>query len=450
MGDTQPLADVIRSRERAVLAPGAPGHDHVVWGEAHGATVLDVDGRRLIDFTSGVLVANAGHAHPRVARAIAEQAAKLLNAYDAPHPLRAELAERLVALAGPPIEAVAFLTTGAEAVDACLRIARAATGRYSVVSFTGGFHGKSLSALSVAGLRSTRWGAGPTLPGVLVAPYPDPYRPPVAEAPDLVAACLDLADRLIDANLTEEPAAILVEPYLGAGGCVVPPADFLPRLRDFADRHGGLLIIDEVQAGFGRTGTFFAFQQSGVRPDLVAVAKGIASGVPMSAVLGRRALLAALPGGSLWSTYGGNPLACAAALATLDVLTEPGVIERVGELGERLASAIRDWGDSGIGDVRHAGLSFGIDFVRDRRTKEPDPDRALAVLHAADRHGVIVLPPTGPGGNVLRLAPPLLISDEEVEAGLLALRLACEETKPEATARPSRGLAEEPDVKRAR
>ncbi len=428
--DSQLRADAIRSRERAVLAPGAPGHDHVVWREAHGAVVTDVEGRQLIDFTSGVLVANVGHAHPRVAAAIAEQAAKLLNAYDAPHPLRAELAERLVALAGPPIEAVAFLTTGAEAIDACLRIARAATGRHSVVAFTGGFHGKSLSALSVGGLRATRWGTGPTLPGVLVAPYPDPYRPPVGDGDDLVGRCLELADQLIDANLTEEPAAILVEPYLGAGGCVVPPADFLPRLRSFADRRGALLIIDEVQAGFGRTGTLFAFQRSGVRPDLVAVAKGIASGMPMSAVLGRRALLAAPPAGSLWSTYGGNPLACAAALATIDVLTAPGVLERVDPLGERIAAAIRSWGDPGIGDVRHMGLSFGVEFVRDLRRKDPDPDRAMAVLHAADRHGVVVLPPTGPGGNVLRLAPPLVITDEEVETGLAALRRACEETRP--------------------
>lgn len=428
--EQSPRADAIRDRERAVLAPGAPGHDHLVWQEAHGAVVTDVDGRKLIDFTSGVLVANIGHAHPRVAAAIAEQASRLLNAYDAPHPTRAELAERLVALAGPPIEAVAFLTTGAEAIDACLRIARAATGRHSIVAFAGAFHGKSLSALSVGGLRALRWGAGPTLPGVLLVPFPDPYRPLVASGGDLVGRCLELADQLIDANLTEDPAAILVEPYLGAGGCIVPPPDFLPRLRDFADRRGSLLIIDEVQAGFGRTGTLFAFQRSGVQPDLVAVAKGIASGVPMSAVLGRRALLAAPPAGALWSTYGGNPLACAAALATLEVLTTSGLLDRVDPLGERIAAEIRSWDDPGIGDVRRAGLSFGIEFVRDPRTKEPDPDRVMAVMLAADRHGVVVLPPTGQGGNVLRLAPPLVITDEEVEIGLRALRRACEETRP--------------------
>jgi 4-aminobutyrate aminotransferase-like enzyme len=425
------MSDEVRHREQAVLARQSRGHDHVVWREAHGCVVTTVDGRELIDFTSGVLVANIGHAHPAVAQAIAEQATKLLNAYDAPHPLRGELAERLVALAGPPLDTVALLTTGAEAIDAALRVARAATHRYSILTFSDAFHGKSLSAVSVSGRPAGRRGMGPPMPGTLLAPYPDPYRPPLDLPADRLAdGCIRLAEDLIAANLTEEPAAILVEPYLGAGGGIVPPRDFLPKLRGLADRHGSVLILDEVQAGFGRTGTMFAFQGLGVTPDLVAVAKGIASGVPMSALLGRRDLLGSIAAGTLWSTYGGNPLSCAAALATLDVLTTPGLIERVGPLGDRMAAEIRSWRVPGVGDVRNFGLSFGIDLVADEVSKAADPDRALAALGAADRHGVIVLPPAGPMGNVLRMAPPLVISDAEVAQGLEALRAALEETAP--------------------
>lgn len=424
-------AELLRERERAVLARQAPGHDHAVWREAHGAIVTTVDGRELVDFTSGVLVANIGHSHPHVAAAIAEQATKLLNAYDAPHPLRAEVGERILALAGQPFDAIALLTTGAEAIDASLRVARAATHRYSVLTFSDAFHGKSLSAVSVSGRPAGRHGAGPLMPGSLLAPFPDPYRPPLDLPPDrLVDGCIRLAEDLMASNLTEEPAAILVEPYLGSGGGVVPPADFLPSLRRLADRHGALLVFDEVQAGFGRTGAMFAFQRLGVTPDLVVVAKGIASGVPMSALIGRHELLDTAPAGSLWSTYGGNPLSCAAALATLDVLTTPGLIERVGPLGDRMAEEIRSWRVPGVGHVRNLGLSFGIELVISESSKAPDPDRALATLLAADRHGVITLPPAGPAGNVLRMAPPLVITDAEVERGLVALRAALEETAP--------------------
>jgi 4-aminobutyrate aminotransferase-like enzyme len=427
----EPEAEVIRRREVKVLAPQAPGHDHAVWKEAHGSIVTTVDGRELVDFSSGVLVANIGHSHPHVAAAIAAQAGRLLTSYDAPHPMRAELAERILALAGPPMDAIAFLTTGAEAIDAALRVARAATGRFSILSFSDAFHGKSLSAVSVSGRPAGRKGIGPLMPGTLLSPYPYPYRPPVGLSPDrLTDGCIALADDLIAANLTEEPAAIVVEPYLGSGGGVVPPEDFLPKLRDLADRHGALLIIDEVQSGFGRGGSMFAFQRLGVRPDLVAIAKGIASGVPMSGLMGRRELLDAAPAGSLWSTYGGNALSCAASLATLDVLTTPGLIERVRPLGDRMADEIRSWGIVGVGDVRNFGLSFGIELVSDERAKTPDPTRALATLIAADRHGVITLPPSGAAGNALRLAPPLVITDSEVERGLTALRNALEETAP--------------------
>lgn len=422
-------AQGLLERERVVFPRQAPGHDHVVWREAHGATVITVDGRQLVDFSSGVLVANVGHSHPRVAAAIAEQAGKLLNCYDAPHPLRVELAERILELAGSPLDGIAFFTTGAEAIDAALRVARAATRRYSVLSFYDAFHGRSLSAVSVGGRPAGRWGGGPIVPGTLLAPFPNPYRPPVDVPPDQLAdACIQFAEDFVASNMTEEPGAILVEPYLGSGGGVVPPADFLPKLRLMADRHGALLIVDEIQSGFGRTGAMFAYQRLGVHPDLVTVAKGIASGVPMSAVMGRRELLDTVNPGALSSTYGGNPLACAAGLATLDVLSSPGLIERVGPLGDEIAAEIRSWRIAGVGDVRNFGLSFGIELVTDEHAKTPDPERALAALVAADRFGVITLPPAGAAANVLRLAPPLVITDTELTLGLTALKRALEET----------------------
>ena len=315
----------IRARDASCLPRSSVVHDHLVWREAHGCLVYDQEGRELIDFSSGVLVTNIGHSHPAVAEAIARQARTFLNAYDAPHPLRTELAERLLELAGrPPYTSVALLTTGSEAIDAALRIARAVTRRHGVVAFSSGFHGRTLTSLAIGGIPSVRRGMGPAWPGVVVAPFPDLYRPPadVGEG-SLGEWCISAARDLVATNLSDEPAAVIVEPYLGTGGALVPPPGFMALLRKFADEYGALFILDEVQSSFGRTGTWFAFQGLGVQPDIVVVAKAIASGVPISPLITRRELVDAMPPGSLWNTFGGNPLACAAALATIDVLENP-------------------------------------------------------------------------------------------------------------------------------
>jgi len=442
--------DALRGLERRYLPRGAPGRDHVVWASAEGSWVHTVDGRRLVDFTSGVLIANAGHAHPLVTAAIAAQAARGIATYTAPHPLRGPYCRRLVEAAGAPFEAVALLNTGSEAVDAAVRVARAATGATGVLTFGDGFHGRTTATAAMSGLPWARPAEGPPAGEVLVAPFPNPYRPPPGLDPtDLGRSALDLARELVTVNAATGIAAVLVEPYLGAGGAVVAPDGFLAGLRALADELGALLVLDEVQSGFGRTGRLFAFQHPlavaarpppppasegrvrrlrrppsqglGLRPDLVAAGKGIASGFPMAALLGTRAHLDALPAGTLWNSYGGGPLACAAADATLDVLLAPGVLERVDPLGERIRSTIAGWDRPGIGDVRGWGLSLGVELVRDRGTREPDPDGALALVRAAAEHGVLLLPPAGRAGNVVRIAPPLTISDAEADHGLDAL-----------------------------
>lgn len=415
-------ADELRELERHHLPPGASGRDQVVWASAEGSWVRTVDGRRLVDFTSGVLIANVGHAHPHVTSAIAAQAARGLTTYTAPHPLRGPYCRRLVHAAGPPFEAVALLNTGSEAIDAAIRVARAVTGATGVLTFGDGFHGRTTATAAMSGLPWARPAEG-TPPGdVLVTPFPNPYRPPPGLDPaDLGRSALDLARELAAVNATTGIAAVLVEPYLGAGGAVLPPDGFLVGLQALADELGALLVLDEVQSGFGRTGRLFAFQRFGLRPDLVAAGKGIASGVPMAALLGTRAHLAALPAGTLWNSFGGGPLACAAADATLDVLLAVGVLERVDPMGERIRSTIAGWDRPGIGDVRGCGLSLGVELVRDRRTREPDPDGALALVRAAADHGVLLLPPAGRALNVVRIAPPLTITDAEADHGLDAL-----------------------------
>lgn len=418
----------IRRLEHELLPRAVPGHDHVVWREAHGSTITTVDGRRIIDFTSGVLITNVGHAHPHVTAAIEAQARRGLNTFLAPHPLRAAYAERLVRTLGPGFEKVAFLSSGAEAVDTAVRIARIATGRRAVIAFTDSYHGKTSSTATFSGLPSARPHPSEPDDDVVHVPYPDSVRVPLGLSPD------DLIDGVIEevhrgsAAAGGTPACILFEPYLGSGGAIAAPPGFALALRHAADRVGALLIYDEVQSGFGRTGPLFAFQGDGVRPDLIALAKGIASGIPMAVVSGSAELLDAPSPGTLWNSFGGGPLACAAAHATLDLLTVPGLSERVGMLSEHLRSEVMSWALPHLLDVRGIGLSLGIDVVKDRMTMTPDPERALALVLRAGERGVALLGAAGSGRNIVRIAPPLLISDEEFSRGMAALKAAAHET----------------------
>ncbi|MGX1743775.1 aspartate aminotransferase family protein [Bosea sp. NPDC055353] len=416
-------ADIINAERRSIWDL-APGHDNVVWAKAAGARVTDVDGRDYIDFSSGVLVANTGHCHPHVVKAIQEQAGLLLNCYDAPHPLRAQVAERLLGFAGGRFDAVSLATTGAEAIDSAVKIAKAATKRYEIISFADGFHGKSISTASLSGMPGNRRSVGPLVPGSIVVPFPNSYRRPAGtSAENWANQTMDMAEEMIRINSTGQIAAIVVEPFLGAGGAHVAPPVFWKRLRALADKLQALVIMDEVQAAFGRTGQFFAFQGLGIEPDLLCVAKGIASGIPMSAIIGRKALFDALPAGVLSSTYGGNPLACAACLATLDVIEQDNLVARARDLTQTFHARFATWVKDipGVGDARGMGLSMGIELVVDNISKTPDPARALRVVKKAAEDGLIVLPPSGSDSNVVRLAPPLVLTDAEAEEGLRRL-----------------------------
>lgn len=415
----------LREREATVLAPGSIGGPAPCWLRASGTHVWDLDGRELLDFTSGVLVLAAGHGHPRITAAIAAQAAELVNCYAAPHPLRSALAKELLRIAGDPFDRVLFLTTGSEAIDGALKLARFATGRTGVLTFEGSFHGRTLAGVSVGGLESLRTGIGTPLPHIVRAPYPYPYRWPHGQPVDETA--LKLARQAVEAADTEI-GAVLIEPFLGAGGAVPATPSFLRQVRALADELGAVLILDEIQSGLGRCGAWFAFHELGFTPDIVVGSKGLGSGIPITAIISR-AEIADLPGpGSLTSTFGGNPLACAAGLATLEVIEEEGLVANASRVHTALIDELRSWPGQVplVGEARGAGLSLGIELVRDPQTKEPAAAEAQRVVELACEEGLVVLPPAGALGNVVRFAPALAISLEEALDGLQRLRRALE------------------------
>jgi 4-aminobutyrate aminotransferase len=400
---------------------GSPSYSQslpIVWDHALDCVVADVDGNRFIDLTAGIVVANVGHSHPRVVRAIQEQSARLITCYDAVHEARAALIERLAGLLPGPGWRVVLLTTGSEAVEAAIKIARLNTGRHEIVSFRGSFHGRTYGALSASGISGPKKGFGPLLAGFIHAPYPYCYRCPVGQTPPTCALHgTAYLDELLASESTGDVAAVLIEPYLGVGGCVFPPAGYLKALREFCDRKDVLLILDEIQSGFGRTGKMFAFEHEGIVPDILCVGKGMTSGVPTAAVLARSNYLEAMPAGSITSTNAGNPLSAAACLATIDVIEEERLVERSSELGAYFLKALSGLQQrhQRIGDVRGRGLAIALEFVGDQGTREPNPQAAARVVQSAFRRGVLLLPPVGLFGNVVRITPPLTISHQFID-----------------------------------
>ena len=385
---------------------------------ARGSELWDVDGRRYVDFAGGIGVMNVGHAHPRVMKAVEEQ---LQNATHTSFQVvqyesYLRLAERLCEVA--PIEGerkAIFFSTGAEAIENAVKIARAATGREAVISFRGAFHGRTLLALSLTGsVQPYKQSFGPYAAEVYQTPFPYSYRGWTAEA-----ALADL-DSLLESEVgPKRVAAIVIEPVLGEGGFVPAPFEFMKGLRELCDRHGILLIADEIQTGFGRTGKFFAVEHSGVRPDLMTVAKSLAAGFPLSAVVGRAEVMDAPDPGGLGGTYGGNPVACAAALAVMDVMRDERLPERAARIGSVVEERMRTWAQDHeiIGDVRALGAMVGMELVRDRKTKEPADKETAKVLATAREKGLILLR-CGVHHNVVRTLMPLTIPDEQLEEGL--------------------------------
>jgi len=401
------------ARDHEALAGVLPRYYDVVAERGEGSWLVDVDGRRYLDLGAGIAVNTTGHAHPRVVAAIADQAATLVHTSVVVHHTRnIELAERLGALC-PFLDdpQVFFCNSGAEAVDGALKMARKLTGRPGIVAFRRAFHGRTLAATSLTTAKGRyREGYEPLLPCVYHAPYCVPHEHATPDA--AVEAALAELDRLL--TLEAPPAnvgAMIVEPVLGEGGYVPPPRDWLAGLRERCDAHGILLIFDEVQCGIGRTGRPFAAEAYGVRPDVVLFAKGIASGLPLGGIIAGRALMERWPTGAHGSTFGGNPVACAAALATLDVLEETRGYARAASLGATVVDRLRRdlGGHPAVRDIRGIGLMVGVELA--------DKDVAGAVCAACLDAGVIVLS-CGPDENVLRLVPPLTISDEDIDLGL--------------------------------
>jgi len=399
--------------------------------QAEGARLRDVDGNEFIDFAAGIGVVNVGHRPAPVVEAVRAQVDRLLHtcAHVAMYEPYLRLAERLAAVTpGGWAKKVLLVNSGAEAVENAVKIARAATGRRAVVCFEYAFHGRTLLALSLTSkIKPYKFGFGPFAPEVYRAPYSYPYRCPRGGDP---ADCPICTGRALEAFLkthvdAEEVAAVIVEPVAGEGGFIVPRPEFLPTVAEICRRHGILLIADEIQTGFGRTGRLFAVEHAGVAPDLLVLSKSLAAGLPLAAVVGRAEVMDAPGVGGLGGTFGGNPVSCAAALATLDLVTDPAFLERAG----RLAAAVRArLGQMAgryplVGEARGLGAMAALELVRDRATKEPAAEETAAVLRGCHERGLFILK-AGVYDNVVRLLPPLTISDEELETGLQILEEA--------------------------
>lgn len=388
----------------------------------YGAVVEDADGRRYLDFTAGLAVCAAGHCHPKVVEAVRRQAGELLHmsASDFYHEGLARLARKLAeSVPGAAPRRVFFCNSGAEAVEAAVKLARWKTGRAGIIAFQGAFHGRTLGALSLTASKPVqRRGFGPLIPGVVHVPYPDPYRRPEGSSEDSYGtACAAAIERVSasGAAMAQETAAIVVEPILGEGGYVVPPASFLRELCRIANDHGILLVFDEVQSGMGRTGRMWACEHFVVTPGIVTSAKGLAGGLPLGAVIAPADVMD-WPPGAHGSTFGGNPVSVAAALAVIELL-EQELIENCARTGAYIMRRLRDWPRKypQVGDVRGRGLMIGLELVSDPVAKTPDSALRDRIVQGAFRRGLLVL---GCGESVLRLSPPLVVTEEQASQAL--------------------------------
>jgi 4-aminobutyrate aminotransferase/(S)-3-amino-2-methylpropionate transaminase len=421
-----PRSREITERKEAVVADPLGVYLPVVIAEGNGAIVTDVDGNSFVDFTGGVGCLAVGHAHPRVVAAVQDQAARFLHTdfTIVPYEIYVEYAERLAAIApfsGPA--KVAFFNTGAEAVENAVKFARGYTGRPAVIGFEGGFHGRTLLALTLTSkTHPYKAGLGPFAPEVYRVPFPNEYRGISARG------ALDAIERALSTQVAAETvAAIVVEPVQGEGGFIPAPQEFLEGLRAICDREGIMLVADEVQTGFGRTGRMFAVEHSGVEPDLMTVAKSIAGGLPLSGVVGKAEIMDSLWDGAVGGTYPGNPVALAAAVAVLDVFEEEGLLDRAQRIGETVCARMLSWQErfEAIGDVRGIGPMMAVEYVEDRGTKEPAPGIASRVAAEAAARGLLLLQ-AGVHSNCNRVLCPLVITDAELEEGLGAWEEALE------------------------
>ena len=413
-----PKARAILERDGRVVSPSYPRSAPFVIARGEGSFVEDVDGNVYLDCCAGIAVATTGHAHPDIVRAIAEQSARFLHiSTDFFHETQVALGEAIAQVA--PFEGPAktfFSNSGTEAVEAAIKLARYHTKRSNIIAFLGSFHGRTLGALSLTSSRTVqRRGFGPMAPGVFHAPFANSYRcAPGVSADQCAADAIGYIEDKILVHLVapDEVAAIVVEPIQGEGGYIVPPPAFIQGLARIAKQHGMMLVADEVQSGVGRTGKMFAIEHYSVQPDIVVIAKGIASGLPMGLTIARDAVMD-WPAGTHSNTFGGNPVVCAAALKTLE-LVRGGLMKNAADVGRYLQDKLRKLAERHevIGDVRGKGLMIGIEFVRDRTSKERATRERDALVMAAFKRGLLVL---GAGQNVVRLSPPLIFTREQAD-----------------------------------
>jgi 4-aminobutyrate aminotransferase len=417
-----PRAQAVIDRDKAVVSPSYTRGYPLVIARGEGSTVEDVDGNLFLDCAAGIAVNSTGHSNPDVVRAVTDQAQKFLHmsGTDFYYEPQVRLAEEMASIT--PIAGgvrTFFGNSGTEAVEACLKLSRYATGRSNLIAFLGGFHGRTMGSLALTSSKAVqRRGFGPLMPGVYHAPYADCYRCPLGlSSTNCAAECLDFVEHQIFVHLVspDEVAAIVVEPIQGEGGYVVAPEQFLQRLRELTRRHGILLVADEVQSGMGRSGKMFAIEYTGVEPDMMAIAKGIASGLPLGVAVARSGLMA-WPAGAHASTFGGNPVACAAALETIALLKRE-LVANAADVGAYLKSGLAALADKHplIGDVRGRGLMVGVELVRDRQTKERATDERDAVVTAAFTRGLLLL---GAGKNAIRFSPPLVLTREQADTAV--------------------------------
>ncbi len=406
--------------------PAVARQPSIAWRRAEGVHVEDVDGNVFLDFSSSVLVANVGHTHPRVVAAIREQAGELLHTYNFVNRWRVELGRRLLALSAPSdFDRVFIGTTGAEMLELALKLARYASGgRFGTLVLEGGYHGKTLAATALGGRSATLSGLGELLPGVVQAPFPEAGRP---DSEALERSALAFLEGLERDGTARGIGAVVIETVQGNAGQRMTSASFLQAIEAFARRHDAVFVIDEVQSAFGRAGSLFAFEQFGLKPDLVVAGKGISSSLPLTVMLGRSRVLDGAPPRTLSSTHGGNPLSCRAGCVVLDIIAQDGLLENARKVGALLLAGLHEAAAAaGLNThVRGLGLMIGVEILDDRG--EPDPARADAVVQAAIRRGLLLLAPIGLRRNVVRVAPPLVLTVAQAQEGTAVLAEAFRE-----------------------
>ena len=423
-----PKAKRVLANDQKYISPSYTRSYPLVAKSGRGIVITDVDGNEFYDFSAGIAVTSTGHCHPHVVAAMQKQAGELIHmsGTDFYYENMVELAERLSKIAPMPgPHKIYYGNSGADAIECALKLARYHTKRQNIIAFFGAFHGRTMGALSLTASKpQQRRRFAPLMPGVTHVRYPDVYRgcsggPQDAEAFAIGCASF-IEEKLFKTTLApEEVAAIFVEPVQGEGGYVVAPTIFMQELRRICDRHGILLVLDEVQSGVGRTGKWWAVEHTGVEPDMICIAKGIASGMPLGVTLTRSEIMDWVPG-SHASTFGGNPVCVAAALATLEVIEKENLLEHSAEVGAHMMKRMAEWPTrlKLVGDVRGRGLMIGVDIVKDKTTKEHGAAERDLIIERAFEHGVLFL---GCGPSTIRLCPPLVVTEEEADVALEVL-----------------------------